>query len=151
MNNYFVSFLLLSSFILTTHTEKTQECKSVTKKASSVVTITTETKKKVTGHKGLVVLKVHAVWCPPCRNMKPIFEDVAQQFTDNKTVLFAQVEIDSFDADESVVGWIKKEYGKEVAGIPLFLLIKDGKIVDEITGSCSADTLKAKINKACNS
>lgn len=149
--NYLFSFLLLSGFTVHAQTEKKQECKATTKKESSVTTITTDAKKKVTGHKGLVVLKVHALWCPPCRNMKPIFEDVAQQFADNSKVLFAQVEIDSFDADESVVAWIKKEYGKDVGGIPLILLIKDGKIIDEITGSCSADTLKTKVNKTLKS
>ena len=78
----------------------------------------------------LVVVKVSAVWCPPCQQLKPIYHDVAMQLRDK--IKFAEIDIDSFDKREVL----------KVTGLPTVLMFKKGKEIARLEGFKTADQLK---------
>ena len=59
----------------------------------------------------LVVVKNGAEWCPPCKALGPILEDLAKK---NALVVFISVDVDQFCPFESI------------EGIPDTRFIKDG-------------------------
>jgi thioredoxin 1 len=70
-----------------------------------------------------VVVEFGAVWCPPCRQLEPILEDLAGEWRGK--VDFFQIDVDSNTATTV-------RYG--VLGVPTLVLFKDGADVDRLTG-----------------
>lgn len=83
-----------------------------------------------------VILKVHATWCGPCQQMKPIFEELEKEMS--SSYLFAELNVD--DARD-----VSIQYG--ITSVPTLLFIKNGEIVGRETGYMSRDTLIDKINE----
>jgi thioredoxin 1 len=83
----------------------------------------------------LVVVDFFADWCMPCVMMAPIFEDLATRM---KNVKFAKVNVDE---NQSLSQKFK------VMSIPCIIVFKDGKEVDRMIGTQTADILEEKINK----
>lgn len=81
----------------------------------------------------LVVVDFFAEWCMPCLMLSPIIEDLAEQM---KEVKF--VKINKEDNEELV-----KKYG--ITSIPCLVMFKEGKEVERIIGSHSADVIEKKI------
>jgi len=79
-----------------------------------------------------VVVDFTATWCPPCRMIKPIFEELAEEHKDNKTIAFVKVDVD--DNDETAA-----EY--KVQSMPTFKFFVDGK---EVHGFSGADVQQLK-------
>ena len=73
-------------------------------------------------HKFLVV-DFFSDYCPPCKMMEPIIEELASQFKGK--IVFGKL-----DVSENKVA--PEHYG--VTGIPTLLVFKDGKHVDSIVG-----------------
>jgi thioredoxin len=84
----------------------------------------------------LLIIDFYAEWCGPCKNLKPIFEEVAGEFKD---YLFAEINIDKCQD-------IAKEY--QITSIPTILIFSNGKPIDRITGFVSKETLIKKIKEA---
>ncbi|MCD7453215.1 hypothetical protein HAX54_020089 [Datura stramonium] len=82
----------------------------------------------------LVVIDFTATWCGPCKYMEPVINDFAAKYTD--------VEFVKIDVDELMD--VAQEYG--VQAMPLFVLIRKGKVVDKIVGA-DKDGLQKKIVK----
>ncbi|MDE6335050.1 MAG: thioredoxin family protein, partial [Muribaculaceae bacterium] len=76
-------------------------------------------------------------WCPHCKKMMPIVEQVKEQLKD--TAEICQLDIDQNDevADEV-----------EVTSVPTFLLYKDGKEIWRQSGEMTAQALLSKIQSA---
>jgi len=83
-----------------------------------------------------VIIKVFATWCGPCQQMKPVFEEIEKELSDNYT--FANLNVD--DARDLSI-----EYG--VTSVPTFLFIKSGKVVGRESGVISKDDFINKINE----
>ena len=83
-----------------------------------------------------VVIDVSATWCGPCQQMKPIFEQTAQDLSD--TYKFAELNVD--ESRELAI-----KYG--VTSVPTFIFIKDGEIKGKERGYMPQDELKAKIQE----
>lgn len=81
----------------------------------------------------LVVANFFAEWCMPCLMQTPIIEDLAEQM---KEVKF--VKIDKEDNEE-----LTSKYS--VSSIPCLIVFKDGKEVERIIGSHSAEIIEKKI------
>ena len=73
---------------------------------------------------GVTLVDFYADWCGPCKRMNPILDSIAAKLKDQVTV--AKVNVDSSPN-------LSAKFG--VRGIPMFALIKDGKLVKKITGS----------------
>ena len=69
-----------------------------------------------------VLVDFNATWCGPCRMLKPIVEEIANEKTDIKVV--------AIDVDEE--GDLAGEYG--VYSIPCLVVFKGGKEVKRTVG-----------------
>lgn len=81
-----------------------------------------------------VIVDVYAVWCGPCQQMTPIFDELEKEVGDKYA--FAKINV-----DESRELSIK--YG--VTSVPTFLFIKNGQVKGKETGYMAKEALKKKI------
>ena len=81
-----------------------------------------------------VVIDISAVWCGPCQQMKPIFEQVERDLGHLYT--FAEVNVDE-SRDLAI------KFG--VTSVPTFIFIKDNEVKGKERGYMSQDELKTKI------
>ena len=83
----------------------------------------------------LTLVDFWAEWCGPCKMIAPTIDQLAEEY-DGK-VLFAKVDVDS-NPNLSV--------RFHVRSIPMLLLFKDGKPVDQIIGAVGKQHFEEKIN-----
>ena len=86
-----------------------------------------------------VLLDFGADWCPPCKVMIPVLEDLAAEF-ENK-VLVAKLDV---DANPKTAAQYK------VRNLPTLLLLKGGQVVDRIVGAVPKRVLQEKLNLYVN-
>lgn len=83
-----------------------------------------------------MIVDFSATWCPPCRQLKPIFEKLAEEFR-------GRVDFVTIDVDDNPN--IAQAY--EVRNIPMMVFLnKDGQIQNTIVGFQNRDQLLAAIN-----
>ena len=83
-----------------------------------------------------MIVDFSATWCPPCRQLKPIFEKLAEDFRGRITFL-------TIDVDEHPE--LSQAYG--VQSIPMMVFInKDGQIQNTLIGFQDRGQLLAAIN-----
>ena len=106
--------------------------------SSSIIQITsTNYEEIVLNSKKTVLIDFYADWCPPCKKLSPIIEEVASENTDENLV-FARINID----DEQNLA---AQYG--IQPIPTLVLLKSGKEVDRRVGYMEKTDVKDFINK----
>ncbi|MDY6771027.1 MAG: thioredoxin [Candidatus Nanohaloarchaea archaeon] len=79
---------------------------------------------------GAWVIDFWADWCGPCKKMKPIFEDLSDDFDD---INFGSVNVDE---EQEVAGQF------QVRSIPTFLYIEDGDVQDTAMGAMTEDEFR---------
>jgi thioredoxin-like negative regulator of GroEL len=78
-----------------------------------------------------------ATWCPPCKQIKPVYEEMAAD-AGNAGIAFAKIDIDDARDVAEAVG---------IRSVPTFLFIgKDGQLADHFAGA-DAQQLEEKIAK----
>ncbi len=77
------------------------------------------------------LLDFSAEWCPPCKTMAPIFEELKEEFVGK--VEFRKIGIDE-RGDEAAKF--------KVMSIPTFVILKDGQEVSRKVGALSREVLK---------
>lgn len=83
-----------------------------------------------------MIVDFSANWCPPCRQLKPIFEKLAIDFRD-------RIDFVTIDVDENPE--LSQAYG--VQSIPMMVFLnKDGQVQNTIVGFQNRDQLLAAIN-----
>ncbi|KAL9248285.1 hypothetical protein vseg_021626 [Gypsophila vaccaria] len=85
----------------------------------------------------VIVLDMFTQWCGPCKVMAPKYEKLAQEKLD---VIFLKLDCNQENKA------LAKELGIRV--VPTFKILKDSKIVKEVTGA-KFDELVEAINKSC--
>lgn len=78
-----------------------------------------------------------AEWCPPCKMLAPILEDVAQEYV-------GRVNIAKINVDQNPV--IASEYG--ISAIPTLLFFSKGELVDRVAGAVPKQALRDAIKKS---
>ncbi len=71
-----------------------------------------------------VLIDFWAVWCGPCKAIAPVIDEIASEY--NGKVKVGKVDV---DANQNTA----MKYG--VRSIPTLLIMKDGKVVNQIVGA----------------
>ncbi len=71
-----------------------------------------------------VLVEFTAEWCPPCKAMAPVLEEVAAEYADRLKL----VKVDS-DAEPGLTARFN------VVGIPTLLLFRDGQLAGRLVGA----------------
>jgi thioredoxin 1 len=88
---------------------------------------------------GSVVVDFYADWCPPCKMLAPVFEELAGEYE-------GKIKFLKFDTQPENNKAIAQQYG--IMSIPTLILFKDGQEVDRITGFQAKENLKSKLDSA---
>ena len=83
-----------------------------------------------------VMVDFWAEWCPPCKMIGPILEEIAGEY--DGTAVVSKVNVDENPS-------LAQKYG--VRSIPTILFFKDGEIKDQVVGALPKDQFKARLDK----
>ncbi|KAJ8747909.1 hypothetical protein K2173_012799 [Erythroxylum novogranatense] len=86
-----------------------------------------------------VVLDMYTQWCGPCKVIAPKFQDLSKKYDD---VVFLKLDCNQDNKP------LAKELGIRV--VPTFKILKDNKIVKEVTGAKFDDLVAAIETVRCN-
>ena len=82
--------------------------------------------------KGPVLVDLWAEWCPPCRKMGPVVDELAR-------VSGGEVTVGKLDVDRHPE--VAERYG--VRSIPTFLVFRGGRVVEKRVGALPLEELQA--------
>ncbi len=86
---------------------------------------------------GFVLIDFSADWCMPCLMMSPIIDELSGKLKGK--IKFGKVDVGN-----------NQELAQKfnVNSIPNFVLLKDGKIIEQFVGSMSEEEFEEKINNS---
>lgn len=97
----------------------------------------TEKLTQLSNDKGTALVEFYATWCPHCRRMMPVVDDLRQLFAGKANVY-------QFDIDENQK--IADRLG--VQSVPTFIVYKAGEEMWRGSGEMDASVLAGKIEQA---
>jgi thioredoxin len=104
-------------------------------KASPIKVLTAKNFQQVVGSTELpIVIDFWADWCGPCKQMAPVFEQLAKQY--EGLMLFAKVDTDQEQLLAQQLG---------IQSLPTLLFVYRGQLVDRIIGALPAQQLQARV------
>ncbi len=89
----------------------------------SVSTVNKNTFEQVKNSEKTVLLDFYADWCGPCRMVSPLVDEIAEE---NPQYLVGKVNVDSEPELAQAFG---------VASIPTLVVMKNGKVVNQLVGA----------------
>jgi len=104
-------------------------------KGRRMVKILNENNFKQETSSGTILVDFYADWCGPCKRMAPTLNELAAEFGDK--IKIAKVNVDQSKS-------LAQDFG--VRGIPMFVVIKDGQVINTTTGAKS----KQQLMEFCN-
>jgi thioredoxin 1 len=84
--------------------------------------------------KELILVDFTAVWCGPCKAMKPVLKELQASY-ENELKIYA------VDVDKNKT--LAAKYG--IRSIPCMIFFKNGKVKETIIGSTNKKTLEKKV------
>lgn len=100
----------------------------------SELKITKENYEKVVKSHIPVLIDFWATWCGPCRMMSSVVAQLAEEYTDK--AIIGKVNVDEEPELAAAFG---------VVSIPMFVVMKDGKIVNTKVGAMPKTNLEAML------
>ena len=89
----------------------------------SVLTVSQQNFSAVKESEKTVLLDFYADWCGPCRMVSPIVDEIAEE---NADILVGKVNVDNEPALAEAFG---------VSSIPTLIVLKNGNVVNRVTGA----------------
>jgi len=86
--------------------------------------------------KGLVFIDFFAEWCMPCLMMAPVIDELSEKI--GNKIKFGKVNVGDNEA-------LAKKFN--VSSIPNFVLLKEGKPVEQFVGAISGEELEKRLEK----
>ena len=84
-----------------------------------------------------VLVDFWADWCGPCKMIAPVIEELSEEY-DGK-IAFVKVDVDANPKTAMDFG---------IRSIPTLLVIKDGKVADQVVGAVPKAVLKKTLDQA---
>lgn len=84
---------------------------------------------------GTVLVEFWASWCPPCKTILPVLEQLSEELPDLKIVKL------NVDDEPETPGRF------HVMSLPTMIVFKDGQAADKFVGFKSKDALKALVTR----
>ncbi len=79
-------------------------------------------------------------WCPPCKMVEPVMDELAEHFD-------GEIKVGKLNVDQNPV--TRSDFN--IGAAPTFILFKDGKVLTRIVGARSTKQLLELIETALNS
>ena len=95
----------------------------------SAVRLNNDNFDKVRNHEGIALLDFYADWCGPCRMVLPLVDEIAAERGD---LLVGKINVNE-NPD------LAEEF--KVLSIPTLVVMKDGKIVNRVSGARSKEAI----------
>ncbi len=89
--------------------------------------------KEFVADKGLTIVDFYATWCPPCKMLAPIMDELAQEANG--------YQVAKIDIDQEIN--VANEFG--VMSIPTIIFFKDGQEIQRLVGFRNKDELLDEI------
>lgn len=83
-----------------------------------------------------IVIDFWAPWCGPCKVIAPIMEALSEEY--GGKVKFAKLNVDDNNASAVKFG---------IRSIPTIMIVKEGKVMDQIVGAVPKENVKKLIDK----
>jgi len=84
----------------------------------------------------LMVIDCWATWCGPCRVLAPVVDELARDYAGR--VVFGKLDVDENPQTAMNFG---------IMSVPTLLIIKNGKLVDQIVGAVPREYIESKLRK----
>ena len=84
---------------------------------------------------GIVVVDFFATWCPPCKMLEPVLNELSTEMTQAKFI--------KVDIDQST----KLAQKHRVTSVPTVMIFKDGQAVDSLIGFNPKESITKKISQ----
>lgn len=104
--------------------------------ASGPVELTEESFDRFIRENPRAVVDFWAAWCPPCRILAPVVEELARKYAGK--VAFGKLNVDEHPS-------LAERYG--IMSIPTLLYFKEGKLVDETVGALPSEALEERVRR----
>ena len=85
-------------------------------------------------HNKAEMVEFFATWCPHCKKMEPVVAKLAQEYADKISIL-------TVDVDQAPLASRKFS----ISGVPTFLFVKNGKVVESLAGEYTEGELKEQL------
>ncbi|GIP39016.1 thioredoxin [Paenibacillus sp. J31TS4] len=98
--------------------------------------VTDQTVQAAIGQEGLVLVEFWAPWCPLCKQLDPILDQLAEENEHRLKIVKLNVETDSVLSTELIV-----------MSLPAMFFYRNGEIVGTVTGFVPKPTLQSAIDQ----
>jgi len=83
-----------------------------------------------------VLVELWASWCPPCKMMDPVMNSLEKQYEGKVKVCKINIDKNPQTSDKF-----------DVKGVPTFLLVKAGEVIERVVAAKTEEQLKEMISK----